>query len=128
MHLLLYRSCCRKNSDKNENTESIGVKNRAKGQHNHKKRNETNKILKTLDVKNANPSFAYSDGKVATTATLRRIAKEMCEANKILDSHHCTAYSYRIGGTTLASMQGIDHPFMLRYVGWSESRLRDCSQ
>ena len=89
---------------------------------------QINKILKTLDVNNTNPLFVYSDGKVATTSTLRGIAREICKANKILDSHHYTAYSFRIGGTTLASLQGIDHPFILRYVGWAESRLGDCSQ
>ena len=84
--------------------------------------------MKTLDVKNTNPLVVSSDGEVATTTTLRKIAKEMCEANKMLDSHHYTAYSYRIGGTTLASLQGIDRLFILRHVGWAESRLGDCSQ
>ena len=104
------------------------LKTELKSEMTKKRRNIIKEFLNTLEVKKTNQLFVYSDGKVATTATLRYIAKEMCKANKILDSHHSTAYSFRIGGTTIASMQGIDHPFILRYVGWAESRLGDCSQ
>ena len=93
-----------------------------------KERKEINKTLHTLDLNKNNPLFVFDDGKIASTSTLRQIAKDICMANNILDAHHYTAYSFRIGGTTRASTQGIDHPFILRYVGWSESRLGDCSQ
>ena len=104
------------------------LKKELKGKITKIRRNKIVKILKTLEMKNTNPLFVYSDGKVATTSTLRAIAKDICGVNRIMDSHHYTAYSFRIGGTTIASMQGIDHPFILRYVGRAESRLGDCSQ
>ena len=104
------------------------IKVKLTGQMSKKDRNSEIKALKSLDLCNSNPLFVFRSGKAATTATLRQIAKDICHANKILDEHHYTAYSFRIGGTTRASIQGIDHPFILRYVGWSESRLGDCSQ
>ena len=106
----------------------ISLQNELKKYISRKRRNEITKILNTFDLKNTNPLFVYSNGNIATTSTLRNIAKDICKVNNILDSHHYTAYSFRIGGTTIASMQGIDHPFILRYVGWTQSRLGDCSQ
>ena len=34
----------------------------------------------------------------------------------------------RIGGTTRASVVCVPHPMILKYVGWSNSRLADCAQ
>ena len=45
-----------------------------------------------------------------------------------METRHYTAYSLRIGGTTAASKAGIPHPLILKYVGWSNSRLADCAQ
>ena len=81
------------------------LKTELKGNITRTRRNKINKILNTLEMKNTNPSFVYGDGKVATIATLRAIAKEICKANEIMEySHYYTAYSFRIGGTTIASM------------------------
>ena len=108
--------------------EVANLKEQIKKGETRKRTKQINKILKSLELTDTNPLFVYSNGDIASTATLRRLAKDICSANKILDDHHYTAYSFRIGGTTIASLQGIDHPFILRYVGWAASRLGDCSQ
>ena len=93
-----------------------------------KRKKRIQKILTTLEVNPQNSLFVFKNGKIANTTDLRKIAKEICKANKIMDDHHYTAYSFRIGGTTLASLRNIDHPKILKYVGWASSRLADCAQ
>ena len=93
-----------------------------------KERIKITKKLKTLRVEKESPLFVFESGKVANTTDLRTIAKEICQVNKIMDPQHYTAYSFRIGGTTLASIRQIDHPKILKYVGWASSRLADCAQ
>ena len=93
----------------------------------HKKHSLFNKIQR-LRLKPSNHLFVDKEGKTITTKYLSNIAKEIVNETHILDSKRYTAYSLRIGGTTTASRRGIPHPKILKYVGWSNSRLADCAQ
>ena len=84
--------------------------------------------LENLAIKKSKPLLVWSDGKTATTKDLAKIAKEISRKAGIVDPQHYTSYSLRIGGTTAASMAKIDHVLILKYVGWSVSRLADCGQ
>ena len=92
---------------------------------------KSRKILKTqwdnLRKKPDNYLFVHTNGKPFTIKEVTQIAKDVAKINKIMDDEHYTAYSFRIGGTTRASLAGIDHTMILRYVGWTESRLADCA-
>ncbi len=76
-----------------------------------------------------NSVFVWSSGKVVTSAYLSKIVKEVVAANSqyILEPKRYAAYSARIGGTTRASQVGIAHGLILKYVGWSDSKLPDIS-
>lgn len=93
-----------------------------------KARKKLKKRIDSLSFKPDNHLFVWSNGKPVTTSDLSKISKDIVNANKIVDGRHYTSYSLRIGGTTLASQTGIDHPKILKYVGWSNSRLADCAQ
>ena len=84
--------------------------------------------IQALEFQPQNSLFVYSSGRSASTRDLDRIVKEIVWVNKIMAKEHYTSYSLRIGGTTHASMIGIDHPKILKYVGWANSRLADCAQ
>ena len=75
-----------------------------------------------------NPLFVWENGKEVTTKDLTNISKGIANVNEIMDKSKYTSYSLRIGGTTTASLAGIEHPLILKYVGWSNSRLADCAQ
>ena len=75
-----------------------------------------------------NPLFVDQKGDPIKTTFLSKIAKDISHTCRIMDKHHFTAYSLRIGGTTRASQMGIPHTKILKYVGWSNSRLADCAQ
>ena len=76
----------------------------------------------------SNPLFIDEKGESVKTTFLTTIAKEISHTCQIMDRQRFTAYSLRIGGTTRASQMGIPHPKILKYVGWSNSRLADCAQ
>ena len=84
--------------------------------------------LDRLAVKQSKPLLVWSDGRTATTKDLAKIAKDIARKAGIVDPQHYTSYSLRIGGTTAASMAQLDHVLILKYVGWSVSRLADCGQ
>ena len=84
--------------------------------------------LDNLALTGNNPAFVYSNGKQLTTKILARLAKEVTQVNAIINPQHYTPYSLRIGGTTKASLADLGHPLILKYVGWSTSRLADCAQ
>ena len=81
----------------------------------------------SLKLKN-NPLFVWENGNEINTTELGDLAKEVAAINGVLKPQQYTAYSLRIGGTTAAAIAGIEHPMILKYVGWSSSRLADCAQ
>ena len=86
------------------------------------------KRIDNLLIRPDQPLFVWENGLEVLTRDLNTIAKEIAEKNQIFDKHHYAAYSLRIGGTTTASLAGIEHPLILKYVGWSSSRLASCAQ
>ena len=74
-----------------------------------------------------NPFFIKENGKEFTTTNLGKVAKEIAAVNELAETSRYTAYSFRIGGTTVASYQRIDKAQILQYVQWSENRLPDAS-
>ena len=84
-------------------------------------------IINKLAWKQENSLFVYRNGKSPNTAKLRNIVKEMVRVNKISTKERYTSYSLRIGGTTSASIAKVHHVLILKYVGWSQSRLADCA-
>ncbi len=67
--------------------------------------------------------FVWGDGKIITTADIARIARSITRVNGTSEPHRYTAYSLRIGGTTLAARARIDRALILHYIGWSTKRL-----
>ena len=94
---------------------------------NHDKRQKILKKLESLDIKPSTYLFVHESGQPVATGFITKLSEEIKKRNCILDSHHYSAYSLRIGGTTRALLAGIEQPMILRYVGWSASRLVDCS-
>ena len=92
-----------------------------------KTREKARKRLEGLEATPTNYLFVHPSGIPVATGFITKIAEEIAKRNKILDAHHFTADSLRIGGTTRAMLSGIDHTMILRYVGWTVSRLADCS-
>ena len=88
---------------------------------------EKNSKLKTLQKKAENPLFVFKNGRQVTTAHLGRFAKKIAEVNAVLEPKRFTGYSFRVGGTTLASIQGIEKALILQYVKWAENKLPDAS-
>ena len=84
--------------------------------------------IQRLRLRPSNHLFVDMEGKTISTKYLSSIAKEIAKTALILDEKRYTSYSLRIGGTTAASQRGIPHPKILKYVGWSNSRLADCAQ
>ena len=81
-----------------------------------------------LRLKPKNPLFVKANGNPVNTSDITQIAKNITNINQIVNPRNYTAYSLRIGGTTRASVVGIEHPKILKYVGWTNSRLADCAQ
>ena len=79
-------------------------------------------------MKSTNPLFVKENGNPVNTSDITQIAKNIANINQIVNPKNYTAYSLRIGGTTRASIVGIEHPKILKYVGWTNSRLADCAQ
>ena len=90
--------------------------------------NKMGSIIKKLMLEKENHVFVHENGEPITTKFLPIITNEISKVNGILNSDDYTPYSFRIGGTTRASRAHIPHPTILRYVGWSMSRLQDGSQ
>ena len=84
--------------------------------------------IKNLKISPENYLFVYDNGKPARTGKLNKIANDLVKINKMNEANRYKPYSFRIGGTTRASMVGIDHTVILKYVGWQNSRLADCAQ
>ena len=82
---------------------------------------------KALRLRN-NPLFIWENGNEVNTTELGKLAKDVAMINRVMKPQQYTAYSLRIGGTTTAALAGIEHPMILKYVGWSSSRLADCAQ
>ena len=59
-----------------------------------KRRKQLINILTTLEVNLDNPLFVFENGKMAKTADLTTVAKEIWTVNKIMDRHHFTAYIF----------------------------------
>ena len=93
-----------------------------------KNREKLQKKLHNLRISPDNFLFVHEDGNPVKVSFITKLAAEVVAVNKLMNNGHYTAYSFRIGGTTRASIAGLDHPLILRFVGWSASRLADCSQ
>ena len=93
-----------------------------------KQRKNLSQKLSAFKWKSDNHLFIHPSGKSIATTYITEIAKEIVKVNGIMNSQNYTAYSFRIGGTTRAAAAKIDHPVILKYVGWSSSRLADCAQ
>ena len=93
-----------------------------------KQRRELTEKIENLKLTNDNYLFVYSTGKIIRVKDLAALTAQIVSANKILEEQRYKPYSLRIGGTTQASMVGIDHTVILKYVGWKNSRLADCAQ
>jgi hypothetical protein len=51
------------------------------------------------------------------------MVKEIVSCNNIIEKERFKTYSIRIGATTRQHIVGIDHAKILKYIGWSDSRL-----
>ena len=80
-----------------------------------------------FSLQQENPLFVNSRGKEQTTKDLRIVANRIASASDVDEAYRYTGYSFRIGGTTLASNQGVSHARILQFVGWAENRLPDAS-
>ena len=107
---------------------ALELKERASSTFSSKQKAKLMANYENLRLKPDNYLFVHTNGKPFTIKDIRLIANDCIAKNQILDSHHYTPYSFRIGGTTRASLAGLDHPLILKYVGWSSSRLADCAQ
>ncbi len=76
-----------------------------------------------------NNIFVWNSGKIVTTTDYTKIIKNLVSINSkcIVEPKRYACYSSRIGGTTRASQVGIAHGRILKYVGWSDSKLPDVS-
>ena len=93
-----------------------------------KERQELIFRINNLKYHRENYLFVFANGKIARTSELNKIAQKIVNINQINESNRYKPYSFRIGGTTRASMVGINHTVILKYVGWKNSRLADCAQ
>ena len=93
-----------------------------------KRKKELKEILANLRLTSENYVFVRDNGQPVRTGYLKEITEQVVEINKISQQKRYKPYSFRIGGTTRASMVGIDHTVILKYVGWKNSRLADCAQ
>ena len=96
-------------------------------------RNSNEYEEKSITIQNLLPTdqnylFVHSNGSPFSIPDVKKLSIDINNINKIVDPHHFTPYSLRIGGTTRAYLSGIEHPMILKYVGWSASRLADCAQ
>ena len=103
----------------------LDLKSMKKGSQKYK---DTKSRIKVLKKKPKNYLFVHENGNPFTISHIKKIIEDINSENNIMDKHHFTSYSLRIGGTTRAYLSGIEHPMILKYVGWSASRLADCSQ
>ena len=83
--------------------------------------------LAIFQQKSTDALFIFENGKEVRTTHLGKIAKHIAKVNAVLEPDRFTGYSFRIGGTTLASIQGIEKAMILQYVKWSEDKLPDAS-
>ena len=67
--------------------------------------------------------FVKKDGKILTVNHASKISKEITKTQKLPNPERYSAYSFRIGGATRAHNVGIDHPKILKFVGWADNRL-----
>ena len=81
------------------------------------------KASQNLPLKPNNYAFIWRNGKITTTVDLAHTIDELVKILKLEEPHRYTAYSLRIGCTTRAQAVGIDHPKILKYIGWADSRL-----
>ena len=57
------------------------------------------------------------------SADLRSLVNLIVKRNNLKPEKRYASYSLRIGATTTAHLKGISHPKILKYIGWSNSRL-----
>ncbi len=69
------------------------------------------------------PLLTFKDNSVFTTNNLRKIAKDIAILNKLPEIKRYSCYSFRIGGTSLANINNISQPKILRFVGWKAAHL-----
>lgn len=93
-----------------------------------KQRSELDERIKNLEMGEDNYLFMHSSGKPVLMKNLSELTEEIVNVNDILETQRYKNYSLRIGGTTQASIAGVDHTVILKYVGWKNSRLADCAQ
>ena len=77
------------------------------------------KLICTLNE----PLFRYKNRAQFTTKNVGLVAKKISNINNLSEKERYTGYSFRIGGSTLSSINKIPDPKLLRYVGWKPSHL-----
>ncbi len=85
--------------------------------------------LKNKKVMTAENIFVWTSGHRVNTTDITKLVKEIVNTNNIPlnERHRYTSYSLKIGGATQACAMGIDHIMLLKFVGWSDSFLKDSS-
>ena len=107
---------------------SLSLAQKLRATHESKSRLKLEKQIQRMTQDGNNYLFVHTSGKPFTYKDISKMAEDCAKVNGILDDNHYTPYSFRIGGTTRAHLAGIEHPMILKYVGWSASRLNDCAQ
>ena len=72
-----------------------------------------------------NPIMRWKCGRLVKYRDVRKICHAIVQKNQITDGSRYTPYSMRIGGTTRASLAGINHSIILDYVHWSTNNMPD---
>ena len=71
------------------------------------------------------PLFCWQNGTPINYTDVAALVKRVVAANNLKQSKCYTPYSLRIGGTTTASLQGVNHRSIMVYVCWSTKNYPD---